>query len=118
MLMMPLDAVTVIREELGIRSPDSELKLGGAAVDVHGARYMLAQLHNGMPVYGRRVIVSANAEGKGNFVMSDFVESAVLDGEGLEAGISQAQAEAAAKTNYSADVECDSVEVIYSFGEY
>ena len=113
-----LDAVTVLREELGIRSPDSELKFGGATVNDYGAKYMFAQFHEGMPVYGRRIVVSANSDNKANFLISDFMSSDILNNSELSTGILQSQAEEIARADYSGDIECNSFEVIYSLNDY
>ena len=113
-----LDAVTVLRNELGIKNPEKELQLNGATINQFGEKYCFGQVYNEIPIYGRRIIVSVSTEGKANFLISDFLSSDILDNANLNAGFSQSQAEEIAKTNYSGDVTCDSVEVIYSFGDY
>lgn len=113
-----LDAVAVLREELGIRNPDKELQLNGATINEYGAKYSLGQSFNGLKVYGRRIIISTNSENKANFLDSNFLSSDVLTNADLNEGISKSKAEEIAKTNYSDDVECKTKEVIYSFGNY
>lgn len=113
-----LDAVTVIKNELGVKSPDSELQLNGATINEYGAKYSFGQFYNGLKVWGRRIIVSANSSNKANFLNSNFMSSTAFDNANLNAGISQSRAEEIAKENYSDDVEYTAREVIYSFGKY
>lgn len=113
-----LDAVTVIKNELGVKSPDSELQLNGATINEYGAKYSFGQFYNGLKVWGRRIIVSANSLNKANFLNSNFMSSTAFDNANLNAGISQSRAVEIAKENYSDDVEYTAKEVIYSFGKY
>lgn len=116
-----LDAVTVLREELGIRSPDKELQTFLASSNSYGAEYSFRQVYNGVKVYGRSLMASVNASGKGDFLHSSILASNVLDGAGMKINITATQAEGIAVSAYSGDVEADTERterIVYSLEDY
>ena len=116
-----LDAVTVLRDELGIRSPDRELKTFLAASGRYGAEYSFRQMYKGVEVYGRSLMASVNASGKGDFLHSSILASNVLDGAGMKVNLTAAQAESIAASAYSGDVEADTERterIVYSLENY
>ncbi|MBQ7193647.1 MAG: leucine-rich repeat domain-containing protein, partial [Synergistaceae bacterium] len=115
-----LDAVTVLREELGIRSPDKELNLALAHSHSTGSEYSFQQVHNGVKVFGRRAMVSANSEGKGNFLHSSLLSSDIVAKVDSKNDIGKSSAENIVKNEYADGIEIDSEateRIIYDFGD-
>lgn len=116
-----LDAVTVLREELGIRSPNKELKVSMVTSDAYGAEYQFQQMYKGVKVFGRSLMASTNALGKGDFMHSSFLGSDVLDSANMKVNLTASEAEDKAKASYSGSVKVDTVRtelVVYSLESY
>ena len=116
-----LDAVTVIKNELGVKNPEKELEVAVVTSDSSGAEYQFQQVHNGVKVFGRTIMTSANSSGKGDFLHSNLLSSdSVAKVEG-KADIGQSTAENNAKAAYGGSVTVDTAnteKVIYSLGDY
>ena len=107
-----LDAVTVLREELGIRSPDKELEVSVVTSDAYGAEYQFQQVYKGVEVFGRGLIASVNAKGNGDFMHSDILPSSLLASLDMTNLISSSDAENAVKSSYSGEVSADAFGVV------
>ncbi|MBR0253905.1 MAG: InlB B-repeat-containing protein, partial [Synergistaceae bacterium] len=94
-----IDAVTVIKDELGIKNPIEELVPAVITSDKYGAEYQFQQVHNGVKVYGRGVMASANAKGNGDFLHSNLLPSDIISKADGKNDIGKTAAENAAK-NY------------------
>ncbi|MBQ7068667.1 MAG: hypothetical protein IJM82_05825, partial [Synergistaceae bacterium] len=70
-----MDAVTVLRNELGIKNPEKELKTFRVTSDAYSSEYKLQQFYNGVRVLGRRIMVSTGSNNKGDFLHSSFLSS-------------------------------------------
>lgn len=70
--------MTVIKGELGIENPIQELEPAVITSDKYGAEYQFRQFHNGVKVYGRGLMASANANGNGDFMYSNLLPSDVI----------------------------------------
>ena len=116
-----LDAVTVIKNELGIKNPANELETFLATSDSSGAEYQFQQVHNGVKVYGRSLMASTNANGDGDFLHSNLLSSDIIARADGKADVGQSTAENNAKTNYTGSVTVDTAKterIIYSLGDY
>ena len=116
-----LDAVTVLRDELGIKSPDKELEISVITSDTYGEEYQFQQVYKGVKVFGRSLMVSTNALGKGDFMHSSFLGSDVLDSANMKISLTASQAEDKAKASYSGNVAVDTVRTeltVYSLESY
>ena len=116
-----LDAVTVLRDELGIRSPDKELKTFLATSDSYGSEYSFQQIYNGVKVFGRSLMASANASGRVDFLHSSILASNILDSADMKINLTASQAESIAASAYSGDVEADTERterIVYSLENY
>lgn len=58
-----LDAVATVAEELGISDVEKELKVSDVNKVDEDSYYRMQQYYNGIPVYGKTVVLSADAEG-------------------------------------------------------
>ncbi len=134
-----LDAVQGLSGSLGIDDPYSELRLTKTNRDEYGSQYSFKQVHEidgsysdsnsesdsesgKLEVYGRTVMVSANASGDTDFLSSTFIASEKLDSaNGLYTRNTQAQAESAALAYYEDPSNLEAVtsatkKIIYSLG--
>ena len=59
-----IDAVTVIKDELGIENPIEELEPSVITSDKYGAEYQFQQIHNGVKVFGRGLMASVNSKAR------------------------------------------------------
>ena len=77
-----LDAVQSLHELLGIDDPYEELAPINTARDEFGTQYLFRQVYPNagekLEVYGRTVMLSANASGDADFLSSSFIESGKL----------------------------------------
>ncbi len=99
-----LDAVYGVRSILGLSNPYEELESSVTTSDSYGGEYSFRQVYNGVRVYGRSVMASANASGEADFLSSSVIASDVLDGADMRAVLTAEQAEEAALKNYTGDV--------------
>ncbi len=116
-----LDAVTVLRDELGMRSPDKELKTFLATSNSYGAEYSFQQMYKGVKVYGRSLMASVNASGRGDFMHSSILASNILDSADMKINLTASQAESIVASAYSGDVEIDTERterIVYSLEDY
>ena len=116
-----LDAITVIKNELGVKSPDKELEIFNVTSDKYGAEYQFQQVYKGVKVYGRGLMSSANSKGEGDFLHSNLISSDVVSKADGKADIGKTSAENNAKSVYTGDITFDSAnteKVIYSFDDY
>ena len=116
-----LDAVTVLRNELGIKNPAEELEIFLVTSDKYSSEYAFSQVHKGVKVWGHNLVVSTNSLGKGDFLYSSFVASNIIDKADGKNDIGSSVAESKAKGNYSEEVEVDSAlteKIIYSLEDY
>ena len=116
-----IDALTVIKEELGIKNPIEELVPAVITSDKYGAEYQFQQVHNGVKVFGRGLMASANAKGNGDFLHSNLLPSDVIAKADGKNDIGKAAAETAAKNNYTGNVKANSEhikKVIYALDDY
>ena len=124
-----LDALQSIHEILGIDDPYKELTLFNAARDEFGAQYSFRQVHSTaagesgetLEVYGRSVMVSANASGDTDFLSSSFIETGKLND--VYTRCTPEQAESAALRHYAGEtgisvVSSDTRKIVYSLGSY
>ncbi len=91
-----LDAIQSIHSVLGITDPYNELQSNVTNSDAYGAEYSFTQYYNGVRVYGRKVMASANASGEADFLRSNLLATDVLDNTNMNWSYSQEQAENAA----------------------
>ena len=116
-----IDAVTVIKDELGISNPIKELEPAVITSDKYGAEYQFRQMHNGVKVFGRGLMASANAKNKGDFMHSNLLPSEVIAKTDGKNDIGKTAAENVAKASYTGNVEVDSSsteKIIYSLENY
>ena len=120
-----VDALQSIHTAMGISNPYNELVVGAVNTDEYGSEYSFAQTYEGVRVYGRTVMASANAEGEADFVSSNFLPTEILDAAkasgDLTASITQDAAETTAKTYFAGSFDIGAKEtetVIYSLGDY
>ena len=119
-----LEAVKVIRNDLGIASPDAELEIFVVTSDSSGAEYSFQQKYRGVKVFGRTVTASANSSGEGDFLHSNFLQSEVVERVlgGIDTSSFQsASAKSAAESHFSGNVKAVDSEpelVIYSVSDY
>ena len=112
-----LDAVTVLRGELGIKNPAEELKTFSVSSHKYGAEYQLDQVYNGIEVLGRGIMVSANSKTKGDFIHSNILSSDIV--AKVKGNIAQSTAETTAKGTRNVTVDSERTEkVIYTYGKY
>ena len=116
-----LDAIQAIHTVIGVDNPYEELESNVTNSNRYGSEYSFKQVYNGVKVYGRSIMASANESGEADFLNSSLLPSLVLANANLNASISKSQAEDIALNYYSGNFELDSDEteqVIYSIGEY
>ena len=116
-----LDAVTVLRDELGIKNPSEELETFLVTSDKYSSEYAFLQVHKGVRVWGRNLVVSTNSSSKGDFLHSSFLNSDVVAKADGKNDIGSSVADSKAKDNYSEEVEVDpnfTEKVIYSLEDY
>ncbi len=119
-----LEAVKVIRNDLGIASPDAELEIFVVTSDSSGAEYSFQQKYRGVKVFGRTVTASANSSGDGDFLHSNFLQSEVVErvlGSIDTSSFQSASAKSAAESHFSGNVKAVDSEpelVIYSVSDY
>ena len=128
-----LDALQSVHEVLGIDDPYSELALLNVARDEFGAQYSFRQMHNTqtsaaageagetLEVWGRSVMVSANASGDTDFLSSSFIETGRLND--VYTQYTADIAESAALRNYAGEagvgvISADTRKIVYSLGNY
>ena len=99
-----LDAVYGVRSILGLSDPYDELESTVTTSDSYGGEYSFGQVYNGVRVYGRSVMASANASGEADFLSSSVIASEVLDRADMRVMLTAEQAEEAALKNYTGDV--------------
>lgn len=121
-----LDAINGVRSILGLNNPYEELESSVSTSDNYGGEYSFSQIYNGVRVYGRSVMASANASGEADFLSSSLLASDVLDRANMRATLTSEQAEDAALNACIAEdsegdfaADSDSTEqVVYSIGSY
>ena len=116
-----LDALTVLRNELGIKNPANELETLITTSDKYSSEYSFRQIYEGVPVFGRIITASVNSFAKGDFLHSNILSSDILANSGMKITLSASDAEAVAQKYHGGSVEAasNSIElVIYSIGEY
>ena len=128
-----LDAVQSVHEILGIDDPYEELEVFNVAHDEFGAQYSFRQVHNTestaaagetgetLEVYGRSVMVSANASGDTDFLSSSFIESDKLNDVYTRYTTEQAESAALGRYAGESNIAVDSShtkKIVYSLGEY
>ena len=120
-----LDALQSLHEVLGIDDPYEQLALMNTARDDFGAQYSFKQVYSysneTLEVYGRTVMLSANASGDADFLSSSFIEGDRLND--VYTRYTSEQAESAALGHYAGEtgiavVSADTRRVIYSLGEF
>ncbi|MBQ7544751.1 MAG: M4 family metallopeptidase [Synergistaceae bacterium] len=124
-----LDALQSVHEILGIDDPYTELEFFTTARDEYGAQYSFRQMHSSdnsgyaetLEVWGRTVMVSANASGDTDFLSSSFIETSRLND--VYTQYAQESAESAALRHYAGEtglevVSADTKKIVYSLGEY
>lgn len=123
-----LDAVQSVHDMLGINDPYEESELFSVARDEYGAQYSFRQVythadtHEKIPVYGRVLMVSANASGDTDFLTSNFSPTDSMND--VYTQYTQDVAESAALRHYAGTnstvevVSGDTRKIIYSLGDY
>ena len=80
-----LDAINGVRSILGLNNPYEELESSVSTSDNYGGEYSFSQIYNGVRVYSRSVMASANASGEADFLSSSLLASDVLDRANMRA---------------------------------
>ncbi|MBQ9433855.1 MAG: carboxypeptidase regulatory-like domain-containing protein [Synergistaceae bacterium] len=123
-----LDAVQSVHGMLGIDDPYEESELFSVARDEYGAQYSFRQVyphadtHEKIPVYGRVLMVSANASGDTDFLTSNFSPTDSMND--VYTQYTKDIAESAALRHYAGSnstvdvVSSDTRKIIYSLGDY
>lgn len=128
-----LDAVQSVHEMLGINDPYAESHLLNVAKDEYGTQYSFSQVYpmtdysgtaeasEGIPVYGRTLMVSANASGDTDFLASNYLPTDKMND--VYTQYTKSDAEGAALRNYAGEtglevVSDDTRKIIYSLGDY
>lgn len=116
-----LDAVWSLHGILGIDDPYEELEPSVITSDPYGAEYTFSQVYNGVRVFGRNMTVSANDAGEGDFIASNILPTSKLASSNLNFAYTKEQAENAAKTHYTGNVDVQggmTEQVIFSLYDY
>ncbi len=123
-----LDAVQSVHGMLGIDDPYAETELFSVAKDEHGSQYSFRQVYphaetnEKIPVYGRVLMVSANASGDTDFLTSNFSPTDSVNDVYTQYTKDIAESAALrryAGTNSSVEVvSSDTRKIIYSLGDY
>lgn len=129
-----LDAVQSVHEILGIDDPYEELEVQNIAGDEFGSQYSFKQVEefdvfdetglakkHKLEVYGRTVMVSANASGDTDFLSSTILETSKMDD--VYTQYTEEAAEQAALSHYGdySRLEVSSADtrmIVYSLNEY
>ncbi len=120
-----LDAVQSVHEILGIDDPYEELEVLNIFSDEYGAQYSFRQMHDyddeQIEVYGRTVMVSANASGDTDFLSSTVIETSRMND--VFTRHTREEAENAALNHYGdySRLEAASQDtklIVYSLNEY
>lgn len=125
-----LDALQSVHTILGVSDPYEELAINKVHSSEYGTQYSFLQNYDGLKVFGRNIVASANPEGESNFVSSSFLATEILDtakaSGDLTASYLQDYCETVAvqyandnHTNGSFDVRPGNTQkVIFSLGNY
>ena len=103
-----MDAITVLKNELGIKNPANELETFRVTSDTYSSEYKFQQIYNGVRVLGRRIMVSTNNNDKGDFLHSSFLSSNIIEKANMQINKSISDAENIAKNYYSGEFEVNS----------
>ena len=87
-----------VKSAMGITDPFSELKPYDTKTDESGCIFKFTQTYKGIPVFGSRVVVSSDTEGRTDFFLSDYFP--VDEKVELEPKLSYEEAAQKAKDKY------------------
>ena len=116
-----LDAVTVLKNELGIKNPEKEFEPFSVTSDIYSSEYKFQQVYNGVRVLGRRIMISTNSNNKGDFLHSSLLSSDIIENANMQINRTSSDAENIAKNYYSGEFEVDSSKtekIIYSLEDF
>ncbi|MCD8123132.1 MAG: M4 family metallopeptidase [Clostridiales bacterium] len=115
-----LDVLQNIHSVIGLSDPYEETELQVVNSDEYGAEYTFNQMYQGYQVYGRRITVSADAEGCTDFLTSGILATSVIESAQPSVVLSaeEAQSRALEDCGGSCEVTGNVEIVLYSLNDF